>query len=364
MSVIEITNVPAIEADPAFSRLLTDENPDLVFVKDIEGRFVYANRALLELFAPERRDRVIGYTGHEDFAPEAVAIFQEEDRKAFERGRTDIVEEIVDHTGRTRVLMTKKIRFKSASGEPLMFGIATEITELAARERELVQTNAQMENFAALAAHDLRAPLSTFIGCVSFLRQDDDSKFSDTARSLLDMMQRSATSLAAQINGLLGTFRARHERTIESVETDLNLIFGEVQFNLKHALEQSQAALRSNRLPVMNVDPNLFRHMIMNLVENSIKYRSREKPIIVFKHDFRNDTHLFTIEDNGIGISPENEARVFQIYQQANGQAAGGIGLGLALCRNIAELHGGKIWVDQSFKPGCRICVAIPHIGN
>ena len=90
--------------------------------------------------------------------------------------------------------------------------------------------------------------------------------------------------------------------------------------------------------------------------------RSQDAPVIIFKHAFENDAHLFTLEDNGIGISPENEAKVFQIYEQVDGSHAGGVGLGLSLCRNIVELHGGRIWVDQSFKPGCRICVSIPQL--
>ena len=361
MDLLEKPFYKTIDADANFKRLLTEENPDLVFVKDEQFRFIYANQALLNLYPPDKRSQVVGHTTVENFEPEAVEVFLAEDRKAFERGRSEIVEEIVDHSGLRRIFMTKKIRFKSEHGEPLLFGIATDITALAARERELIQSNANMENFAALAAHDLRAPLSTFVGCVSFLRQDKNCAFSETGQKLLDMMQRSATNLASQINGLLGTFKARHRQSIELVETDLNLLFAEVQFNLQTALKDAGAVLRSNRLPVMSVDPNLFRHLVMNLVENSIKYRTKAKPVIIFKHNLENDTHLFTVEDNGIGISPDNEARVFQIYEQADGQQAGGVGLGLSLCRNIAELHNGRIWVDQSFKPGCRICIAIPQ---
>ena len=358
MLVIERPARPArshIALDPAIFALAMDHNPNLVFVKDAASRFVYANRAVFELFAPPQRDKVIGYTMAENFSPEETALFLEEDRRAFDAGKSDIVEEIVDYRGVSRTLMTQKIAFCSADGEHLLLGISTDISDLARRERDLVRANAMLENFAALAAHDLRSPLSTFVGCVSMIRHDAGTVLSPIGQTYVDMMERSATNLAHQISGLLGAYKARNQGAIDCASTDLNILFEEVRFNLRDLIQRTGATVAANRLPTVDIDANLFRHLVMNLIENSIKYRGPANPAIVFRGVRDGDGWLFDVEDNGIGVRPEDEARMFKFYEQADGKSGNGVGLGLPLCRNIVELHGGRIWIDHDYRAGTRI---------
>jgi PAS domain S-box-containing protein len=342
-----------------FFHLVMDNNPDRVFVKNEQGIIVYANRAFLEMYAPEERPNVIGSTSIENFSAEQIKIFQAEDNKAFAEGTTQLVEELTDYTGRLFIFLSTKTSFRAKDGRLLMLGVCDDITELAKRERELVEANNALQNFAALAAHDLRSPLGTYASLIELIKLDKENTLSTQTREYLEMMGHSTRQLSAHISGLLGTYKAGQNQKIDEKPVDLNILLGEVKFNLSAMITAAGAKIRSNRLPVLNVDENLFRHMLHNLIENAIKYRSASSPIIILKHEHRDDCEYFTIEDNGIGISPEQEEKVFRLFEQSGNRKLSGAGLGLSLCLKIAELHQGKMWIDHEYKNGCRICFTI-----
>lgn len=342
-----------------FFQLVMDHNPDRVFVKDKDGLIVYANRAFLEMYAPEQRDTLIGTLGIDHFTPEQRRVFREEDRKAFAIGNSEIVEILTDWSGRTFTFLTNKTCFTAPDGRRLMLGVCDDITSLADRERELVETNNALENFAALAAHDLRSPLSTFASLIEMIKLDKNNVLSPKTQEYLDMMGQSTHQFLSHISGLLGTYKAAHDRKINQTSVDLNILLEEVKFNLSASINATKTKIFANRLPVLTVDENLFRHMLHNLIENAIKYRSEESPLIILKHEHKDGFELFCIEDNGIGISKDQEEKVFQIYEQSGDKKSAGVGLGLALCHRIAELHHGEMWIDHSYENGCRICFTI-----
>lgn len=344
-----------------FFHLVMDHNPNWVFVKNEKSEFLYANKAFLQHLPPHKRDKLVGSTLIEDFnSASQAAIYLEEDRKAFQLGNTELIEEITDYLGKTTTILTRKTCFRAANGEKLMLGICTDITEHATRQRELVQTNTMLQNFAAVAAHDLRSPLCTYSSLLDLIKNDKESFLSDKAREYIDMMHDSAVRLTHHITGLLGTYRASHFNQLNRTEVDLNVVLEQVRFNLDTLIRDTGASVLSNKLPILNVDESLFRHMLHNLIENALKYYSPERPpIVIIKHAVMNDgMHQFTVEDNGIGIKPSQESNVFQLYGTEASDGTG-IGLGLSLCRRISQLHGGRMWVDHSYTRGCRICFTI-----
>lgn len=346
--------------DEDFFHIVMDNNPCWVFVKNERSEFVYANKALLSVLPPHKRDNLIGKTFVEDFTPEQAEVYLEEDRRAFERGNSEIIEEITDYTGKTTTLLTRKTCFTAKNGERLMLAISTDITEHAARQRELVQTNNMLENFAAVAAHDLRSPLATYTSLLELILLDQENVLSSKTKQYLDMMHDSALRLTNHITGLLSTYKASYANSVNRSAVDLNILFEQVRFNLDTLINSCEAKVMSNRLPTLDVDENLFRHMLLNLIENSLKYRSpQRRPIVIVKHETRGNTHLFSIEDNGIGIKPSQEQKVFQLYEQIDGSEKSGVGLGLSLCRRIAQLHNGKMWIDHKYTKGCRICFSV-----
>lgn len=361
MIPVEVAEKPILTSvfDEDFFHLVMDHNPNWVFVKNERSEYLYANKALLNVLPPHKRHNLIGKTFVEDFTPEQAEVYLAEDQKAFALGSTEIIEEITDYTGKTTTLLTRKSCFTGKNGQRLMLGICTDITQHAQRQRDLVQANEKLQNFAAVAAHDLRSPLCTYVSLIELIKMDTGNFLSEKSKNYLDMMHQSATHLTDHIVGLLSASKAVHGNKVNRTPVDLNILLEQVKFNLDAMINTTGAKILSNHLPTLNVDENLFRHMLLNLIENSIKYRSDRKPIIIIKHDFSTMGHTFTIEDNGIGIDPAQENKVFQLYEQGDGSTQSGVGLGLSLCRRTAQLHNGKMWIDHTYTRGCRICFTI-----
>lgn len=345
----------------SFYELVMDQSPNMIFVKDDAFRFVYANRAVCRLFAPEEQDRILGYTRTEDFTEEERSIFQQEDRLAFAHGASEIIEEITDYTGESHIFLTRKTRFYGPAGEALILGISTDITELSKREKSLVESNKMLEHFAALAAHDLRSPLCTFISCGELITLDEQTQLSPQSREMLGMMDESARHLTKHIALLLETYKAQRPTPAKRHTQDMNLLLEQVKFNLSHAIETNGARIYSSRLPSLKIESGRIRQLFHNLIENSLKYRGEDAPVVVIRHEEREGEAFFAFEDNGLGIPEASRDHVFGLGSQLNGENSGA-GFGLNLCRRIVEDHGGRIWVDGNTPIGCRICFLLPRV--
>lgn len=155
----------ALEFTQKHLRLIMDTIPDMVFVKDSEGRIVDANPAFLELYAPEDRDHVIGFTSYDKFPPEEVKKFKEQDQKALLAGYTEILEDITDFRGFIRRLMTKKVGYTDSQGKRFLLAISRDVTSQLEIEEQL-RVNQERFDLAARAARvglwDWRIETSTF----------------------------------------------------------------------------------------------------------------------------------------------------------------------------------------------------------
>lgn len=346
----------------SFLPLMFNNINKMIFVKDSEFRIVFGNEAFFDMYPPERRSTIIGTTTCEEFPENEVDVFLAEDRKAFDTGYSELTEELTDYTGRVRTMQIQKIRFTDEKGNAYILGMGDDITKHVLHARELAQKNLALENFAAVAAHDLRSPLASVITALDYLLYDKNTL---TKRSVeyIDMMKHSCRSLVDQIAGLLSVYKQKSGQKIERDLVDLRLIVEEVKQTLSAQILKNDAIILSNALPEMSVDRHMFRQLMCNLIENSIKYRTREKPVIIIRHKENALHHLFSIEDNGRGISPEHGKRVFDMFDQCE-DGIDGAGIGMALCRKIVEWHGGAIWVDPKRHKGTRICFTISKSAN
>lgn len=345
-----------LNLDKQFFERVLNESANVVFVKDKDFRIIYANQAFLNLYPEDMRDSIVGTTTLESFPPEEAEGFLAEDRRALEGETTQILEDISTPCGQPRTLLTRKIGFTNDDGEPMLLGISSDVTQMVQKERELVKANHMLQHFAALAAHDLRTPLHQFVSCLELLRIDKGNTFSQESEKYMDMMLSSANNLAHQISSLLMVYKPNSET--QWSPTDLNLLMSEVRFNLTHEIELSGAKVMNDMLPTLNVNPHLFRQLLQNLIENSIKYKSEKLPLIRVKASEGANGVEFSVEDNGKGISKDSSA--FKLFAQENTESSGA-GIGLALCRSIVERHKGRIWVDEGCSSGACIRFFIPH---
>lgn len=334
-----------------------DNGPNLIFIKDEESKLIYANAAFLGLYAPDLRSEVIGSTTVESFDPEEAELFLSEDRRALREGFSEIVEEITDWKAERRTFLTRKMVFRTVDGAKRLVCIGTDITELAARERRVVRLNAQLKLYSHSIAHDLKNPVASFISGINLIQRDKTSQLSERSQMVLSALKDSAAGMAGMISSTLKAATDEAEN-LHFQKCDLNLLLEEVRFNISAAIEEANMSLHVTRLPEATVEPNLFRQLFQNLIENSIRHAGGNRPVVTIHHREVEGEHLFFVGDNGPGIPPELRGQIFN--QFFKGDEGGKLGLGLTISQRIANLHDGYIEVHDKVDQGCCMLVRIP----
>ena len=152
--------------------MITENNPDLIFAKDSDLKILHANSAFLSLYPEELRDKVIGYTTLEKYNDAEAEAFLVQDKLAFEQGKTETIEKIAFPSGEIRTLFTTKTRFEDDQGNAYILGVARDVTEREALIEKLKKSNADLDEFAYIASHDLKAPLNAIKRLASWIEED------------------------------------------------------------------------------------------------------------------------------------------------------------------------------------------------
>jgi light-regulated signal transduction histidine kinase (bacteriophytochrome) len=240
-------------------------------------------------------------------------------------------------------------------------------TQLADQALELQRSNAELEQFAYVASHDLQEPLRKVASFCQLLEKRYADKLDERGVEYIGYAVDGAKRMQVLINDLL-TFSRVGRLNAAYTEVDLGAVLDDAIGNLATAIEESgaQIVLPGQPLPHINGDPTLLRMLWQNLIGNAVKFRRPDvAPRVVVEYTHRSDEPdspwLFTVSDNGIGIDDEFIDKVFVIFQRLHGRETyGGTGIGLALCKKIIEHHGGSIWIDTSYAGGTRFRFTIP----
>jgi len=208
--------------------------------------------------------------------------------------------------------------------------------------------NKELEQFNYIASHDLQEPLRTVINYIQILEEDFYDQLSDDAKRHLQTINRAVTRMSMLVRSLLDFSRLGQNKTL--VSANCSLIVENVISDLDNLIRNTGAKIIVDDLPVINVYETELRQLFQNLVHNAIKFRKKDiAPLINIgckKGD--NEYFEFYVADNGMGIAPQHFDRIFHIFQRLNAdRELEGNGIGLANCKKIAEMHGGKIWVES-----------------
>lgn len=226
---------------------------------------------------------------------------------------------------------------------------ANEITELA---QELKRTNAELQQFAYVASHDLQEPLNQVISYVQLLEMRYQDKLDDKANEFIGFAVDGVTQMQQLIDDLLEYSRLG-SRSKEFVSVDLNKVIARVLNNLKIKIEDSQGEIDYDSLPTVNGDDTQLMQLWQNLITNALKFRADKAPKIKISVVEKDQFWLFSIQDNGIGMEPEFCDRIFVIFQRLHTRNKyPGTGIGLTICKRIVERHNGKIWVESELNKG------------
>ncbi len=231
---------------------------------------------------------------------------------------------------------------------------------LAEKTAELARSNRELEQFAAIAAHDLQAPLRAVSSYLTLIARRYNDRLDENGREFIAYALGGTARMKTLINDLL-TYSRVGTRGSRFAPTDCQAVFERVQHNLALTIKEQQAQVSSDVLPFILADETQLEQLLQNLVENAIKFHGPERPRVHVGAERRQipgseqAEWLFSVRDNGIGIDPQFAERVFEIFQRLNTRSDyQGNGIGLAVSKRIVERHGGKIWVVS--QPGQGAC--------
>ena len=248
-----------------------------------------------------------------------------------------------------------------------MVGVAQDITAfkhseeaLLQRTDELKRSNTELEQFAYMASHDLQEPLRMVSSYMQLLERRYKGKLDADADEFIAFAVDGAKRMQNLINDMLAFSRVTTKgREFKPVEADAALKVALA--NLQATIEESGANVTSDPLPVVNVDSGQLAQLFQNLIGNAIKFRGKEPPRVHVSAERRAKEWEFSVQDNGIGIEPRHLERVFVIFQRLHPASEyPGTGIGLAICKKIAERHGGRLWATSEPGVGSTFHFTIP----
>jgi light-regulated signal transduction histidine kinase (bacteriophytochrome) len=232
-----------------------------------------------------------------------------------------------------------------------------ELQETAAK---LARSNADLEQFAYVASHDLKEPLRAISGSIQILQERYNHQLDHDADDVIKHTVDGATRMQTLIDDLL-TYSRLTTREAPLRPTDCSEILRDALANLKSSINESKAVITSDPLPVVKADSTQLLQVFQNLVGNGIKYRSQRTPKIHVGVEDKGGEWLFSVSDNGIGIAPQYAERIFRIFQRLHTRKEySGTGIGLAVCKKIVERHGGCIWVESEPEEGSTFFFTLP----
>lgn len=343
------------------------ESIDPIFVRDLEGNVIDLNKAAEETYG-WLRDELIGKPIKTIVSP----IRHEVVDKWNERCKLGEKVENVESLHRKKsgevipVLMSLSL-LTDPKGEPV--GIASIIKNLSdlkqteemlrSKTEALERSNQDLEEFAYVAAHDLREPLLGISAYLKVVQRYEDtldpeaSKFISRALDITHRMDYLIQSLLSY---------SRLGIAPESLEpTDCNIALDSALHNLRSSIEGSGARVASDQLPIVQGNSSQIVQLFQNLISNAIKYAG-DRPLEIHVGVVREESKWrFCVKDNGIGIQPQHTERIFKIFQRLEvGRERPGTGIGLASCKKIMEHHGGRIWVESEPDTGSTFFFTIP----
>jgi PAS domain S-box-containing protein len=360
---------PGTAVGPEQLQALIDNTNAVIYMRDLDGRYMVVNQEYERLFHL-RREEIVGLTDHDLFPAEIADEFRANDLRAASGGGPVHVEEVAPGADGPHTYITVKFPLLDSAGKPYaVCGISTDITARKRAEEQVRQLNAELEQrvqdrtaeleatareldaFAYSVSHDLRAPLRSLHGFSEILLEDYADSFDNEGRQYLQRIQANVARMGQLIDDLLRLSRATRTG-LKREQVDIGAQASEIITWLRSAEPGRRAEVVIADALVTTGDSRLIRLALENLLSNAWKFTSkREHAIISVGAVDHSGGRVFFVRDNGAGFDMRYAGKLFDPFQRLHPATEfEGSGIGLAIVHRILSRHGGRIWAES--KPG------------
>ena len=248
-----------------------------------------------------------------------------------------------------------------ASMENMAHSLKNAQENLEKKVEELARSNADLQQFAYVASHDLQEPLRTIASFSQLLAERYQGKLDSDADEFIAFIVAAANEMRTLIDDLLTFSRiSTHAKPMEIVGGEA--LIHTILSRLQTVIQNENAVITCGKMPNFHADKGQMIQLFQNLISNAIKFHGKEPPQVHIQASRQQDTWVFSVKDNGIGIDAKYGKRIFEVFQRLHTKEAfSGTGIGLAVCKKIVERHGGKLTVISKPGKGATFFVSIPN---
>ncbi len=365
-------------------RNLIDAIPQHIFVKDLRGRYVLDNAGHRKFLQVKELSDVVGKSVFYYFPQELATLYHNDDQDVIQSGKPILNREepAVTAEGKLIWLSTTKVPLRDLSGKFIgLVCVSSDISERKAAEEKLRMFAAQLErsndelrDFASVASHDLQEPLRKIQAFSDRLQAKCSDSLGEVGRDYLGRIQGAAARMQILIQDLL-TLSRISSKAQPFVMVDLHQVIKGVLSDLELRIEQTGALIEVGHLTPIEADPLQMRQLFQNLISNALKFQApgkrpeisiSSKLLLMQDHQIPGacpgeEVCRIMVKDNGIGFEEQFTEQIFAVFQRLHSrQAYEGTGIGLAVCRKIANRHGGSIVAKSTLGEGSTFIVTLP----
>lgn len=346
-----------------YSSIIANMNLGLLEV-DNDDVILFSNQSFLEMSGYSINE-IIGKNATELLANDTSKMLLADQNKARKNGVSDSYEVLAKtKNGDDRYWVISGGPNYDAKGNIIgSIGIHLDITQQKNLELQkerlllrLKKQNQQLNDYAQIVSHDLKSPLRSIHSLISWIKEDNLKEFSEQTLSYLEMIESKVEKMDHLIQGILTYSKID---TLESVyeEVDTNEIVQNT-IQIIHIPENVEVTV-ATILPIITADRYRMQQLFQNLISNAVTYIDKPQGKVIVDYKDTNDSHLFSIKDNGLGIAPENQDKIFTIFQSFTKHEKS-TGIGLSIVKKIIENYKGEIWLESQENIGTTFFIKIP----
>ncbi|MGZ7068455.1 MAG: sensor histidine kinase, partial [Methanobacterium sp.] len=350
-------------------KTLTENSVDIIDRQDRQFRHLFVNNIIYKLLKipPES---FIGKTNRElGMSEELVNLWESKTQEVFNTGKIGHMEfELPTQNGINYYQSILVPEYNPNNKIESVLIISRDITARKQAEEqlkeiitELERSNQELQSFAYITSHDLQEPLRSIASYAQLLKRRYKGQLDSDADDFIEYMVSGATRLQDMIKGLLDYSRVGTQGE-EFKEFDSEDALNNTLSNLKSSIEECNAEVTHDKLPVITADESQITRVFQNLMGNALKFRKEGiMPKIHIKARKEDNEYVFSVHDNGIGMEKQYSDRIFEVFKRLHpiGEYEG-TGIGLAVVKRIVERHGGHIWVESELGKGTTFYFTIP----